>query len=152
MTAAGAPPDLSALYRQAVMEAVRTPRFRIEDLSGFSAVKTLKNALCGDVITAALTLDTHDHTLRAAWNGEGCFICQAAAELGATEMNGKTGAEAEKIIYNAFGFFDKNTEIHYMRPFSELKTISGRIKCVKLYWRAVSAALTDLNTEPHRDR
>ncbi len=133
--------NLRRIYQTKVTEAVRSPLFREENLSAFPGAVTKKNPLCGDVAVCLLRYDAEKNAIRPQWDGEGCLICAASAEIGCTKICGKTPAQVKKILYTAFTFFKAENPVpDFMEPFSGVKDVPSRLKCVKLFWDAAREA------------
>lgn len=95
---------MTRLYREEILQHARTPAYRgkIEEAD---ITASLANSTCGDSIT--LYLKTKDSCVeQAVFEGEGCLISQAAADMFAEHILGKTLNEIKSISKDEiFDFF-----------------------------------------------
>lgn len=94
------------LYRKEIIERYRFPRHRGEtkdaDLQG-----EVINELCGDEIILFIKLDKmRKKVVEARFNGEGCALMTASADIFCSELLGKSLAGLEDFKEdNLFSFF-----------------------------------------------
>lgn len=104
----------------------------------------LLNASCGDRLTVELVVErTGDGGRRVVdgrWNGQGCAIAQASADLMVGELIGKTVAETqelkgqfEKMIYKG----EAAEGLGELRALECVARMPARGKCAMLAWGVV---------------
>lgn len=148
--------DLNHLYQAMIMERSRKPKHK-GTLEHPTYRKELLNPTCGDAIVVELQCD--DPTITAVrFNGEGCAISMASADMMAQTLQGKTKEEALQLI----AFFDHlvggvRTQVdqeHWNKDtlkkqlgdaylLQGVKKFPARYKCAILAWRAVSLVLEE---------
>lgn len=104
------------------------------------------NPTCGDDIWVRLKMNG-DIIEDAAFNGDGCAISQASADIMIDMVKGKTKEQAMTLI-NIFLKMIKegvsDDELEVLEEASALKDIShmpARVKCAVLAWRTLAEAL-----------
>jgi nitrogen fixation NifU-like protein len=83
------------LYRELIIDRYKNPHFRGE-LNPHDITFEDDNPLCGDHIRIDLRLDG-DRVSEVAFDGHGCAISQASADLLAESIIGKTVDEVKQI-------------------------------------------------------
>lgn len=76
------------LYRELIVDRYQNPLYRGE-LDPNDITFEDDNPLCGDHIRIDLRLDEQERVVEAAFNGQGCAISQASADLLLEEIVGK---------------------------------------------------------------
>lgn len=76
------------LYRELIVDRYQNPLYRGE-LDPNDITFEDDNPLCGDHIRIDLRLDKQERVVEAAFNGQGCAISQASADLLLEEVVGK---------------------------------------------------------------
>lgn len=84
------------LYRELIIDRYKNPRFR-GTLNPHDITFEDDNPLCGDHIRIDLRVDESDHVSEVAFDGHGCAISQASADLLAETIIGKTLDEVKQI-------------------------------------------------------
>lgn len=84
------------LYRELIIDRYKTPHFR-GSLEPHDISFEDDNPLCGDHIRIDLRVDGDDRVSEVAFDGHGCAISQATADLLAESVLGKTLEEVKKI-------------------------------------------------------
>jgi len=77
------------LYREIIVERYKSPQFK-GHLEKVDISFQDENPLCGDVINIELTLDENGTVKNAAFDGHGCAISQASADLLLESIIGKS--------------------------------------------------------------
>lgn len=77
------------LYREIIVERYKSPHFK-GHLEKADIQFQDENPLCGDVINIELLLDDEKKVKAAAFDGHGCAISQASADLLLESILGKT--------------------------------------------------------------
>lgn len=105
-----------------------------------------ENPYCGDRVNLTLALDeTANNIEDIKFEGAGCALCLASADLMANAVKGKSIAEAlllvEQFSQMLLG------EIQFPSPLEKLNIMQSvsqfpmRVKCVTLAWHTLKAAL-----------
>lgn len=84
------------LYREQIIDRYRNPQFR-GSLDPHDISFEDDNPLCGDHIRIDLRLDSDQRVVEAAFDGKGCAISQASADLLLESIIGKTLDEVKAI-------------------------------------------------------
>lgn len=116
------------------------------DLDKFDIELEGVNPSCGDDIFLRLTLK--DGVIEnAAFNGDGCAISQASADIMIDMVKGKTKEQAmhlTRIFMKMIKEGVSEDELEELEEASALKDIShmpSRVKCAVLGWRTLAEAL-----------
>ena len=119
------------LYREIIIERYKRPRFqgRIENPD---IVYEDENPLCGDHIRVELKLDEAGRVQKARFQGEGCAISIAAADLLLESIQGKHVDEIKALpkefVFDLIG----------------LKLSPARVKCALLGYKVLKAGVYGL--------
>ena len=84
------------LYREVIIDRYKTPHYRGR-LDPHDIAFEDDNPLCGDHIVVTLRLDGDNHVSEAAFDGHGCAISQASADLLMESIVGKTLDEVKAL-------------------------------------------------------
>jgi nitrogen fixation NifU-like protein len=84
------------LYRELIIERYKNPQFR-GTLDPHDISYEDENPLCGDQIRIDLRVDENDHILDARFDGHGCAISQASADLLLESIQGKSLEEVRGL-------------------------------------------------------
>lgn len=84
------------LYRELIIDRYKNPHFR-GTLDPHDITFEDDNPLCGDHIRIDLRVDGEDRVSEVAFDGHGCAISQATADLLAESVVGKTLDEVKQI-------------------------------------------------------
>jgi len=84
------------LYREVIIEHYKNPGYR-GSLDPHDISFEDENPLCGDHIRIDLRVDENGKVKEAAFNGHGCAISQASADLLLESIIGKDVAEIKKM-------------------------------------------------------
>ena len=101
------------------------------------------NPLCGDKIVVTVSLDG-DTITDVKFDGEGCAISTASADLMAEVLTGKTVQDAKDIFqgFHELVAGDGTSEVpRKLEVFSGVREFPIRVKCATLAWHTVIAAL-----------
>ena len=105
------------------------------------------NPLCGDVVVVTLAVDG-DTIKEVKFDGEGCAISTASADLMADAIQGKTIEEARELFreFHACVTGDASSEgLGKLAVFEGVREFPLRVKCVTLVWHTLIAAFDDGN-------
>jgi len=84
------------LYREVIIERYKNPIYRGE-LNPNDITFEDENPLCGDQIRIDVRVDPDNRVTEAAFNGHGCAISQASADLLLESIVGKTIDEVKSL-------------------------------------------------------
>lgn len=84
------------LYRQLIIERYKDPLFR-GSLDPHDISFEDDNPLCGDHIRIDIRLDSDDRVSEAVFDGHGCAISQASADLLLESIQGKPLEEVKRL-------------------------------------------------------
>lgn len=135
---------MRSFYDEVLLDHNMYPRYKGELEKG-NVQQELVNASCGDKLTIDLLMDG-EHVVDARWNGHGCAISQAAADLMVETIIDKDWDEIENLYKEVsklvVGKMSKK-EIEKLGELGALETIArmpARVKCAKLPWQIVELA------------
>jgi len=139
---------LDGLYQQIIVDHSRNPR-HFGPLPAANRRAVGDNPVCGDHIEVALVLDPSARITAAAFQGAGCAIATASASMMTAAVLGRTPDEAralaerlERIVTGEAPDADAGD----LAALSGVARFPVRIKCARLPWRALQAALSDGTT------
>jgi len=141
--------NLRDLYQQVILERYKKPKHR-----GVTApVHRLQrghNPSCGDTIELTVQLnEVGDRIEDVKFEGEGCAIAMASADLMAEAMRGKSTDEALEMVQRFQSMMQGNAEFPTeQRKLNVMQGVSQfpvRIKCATLTWHTLKAALESSN-------
>lgn len=119
------------LYREIIIERYKHPRFKGR-MENPDIVYEDENPLCGDHIRVELKLDETGHVQEARFQGEGCAISIAAADLLLESIQGKHVDEIKALpkefVFDLIG----------------LKLSPARVKCALLGYKVLKAGVYGL--------
>ncbi|MFB2881198.1 Fe-S cluster assembly sulfur transfer protein SufU [Floridanema aerugineum] len=137
--------NLRDLYQQVILERYKTPRHKGKT-NPVHRYQKGHNPSCGDTIELTLQLnDAGDTIVDAKFEGEGCAISMASADLMAEALKGKTVTDALEMVERFQGMMKGEAE--FPKELRKLNVMQGvaqfpvRIKCANLTWHALKAAL-----------
>jgi nitrogen fixation NifU-like protein len=144
--------NLRDLYQQVILEHYKKPKYKGKT-NPVDRYQKGHNPSCGDTIELTLHLDAiQEKIVDAKFDGEGCAIAIASADLMAEAVKGKTIAEALEMISRFQTMMKGETE--FPQEQRKLNVMQGvaqfpvRIKCANLSWHTLKAALESANTNP----
>ncbi|PIQ83181.1 MAG: SUF system NifU family Fe-S cluster assembly protein [Candidatus Omnitrophica bacterium CG11_big_fil_rev_8_21_14_0_20_63_9] len=136
--------QLDELYREVILDHFKNPTHTGE-LPEAQVKVDGANPLCGDELTFHLKLDA-GRIAQVRFKGKGCAISQAAASMLATQLEGKTTAEAQHLI-DALKRLMQGQEPNPSIDLGDLEALAGvrkfpvRVKCAALSWNVVEQGL-----------
>lgn len=137
--------NLRDLYQQVILEHYKKPRHRGKTEPAHRQQRG-HNPSCGDTIELTLRLnDAGDRIEDVKFEGEGCAIAMASADLMADALRGRGVAEALEMVQRFQGMMKGETE--FPKELRKLNVMQGvsqfpvRIKCATLTWHTLKAAL-----------
>ena len=87
------------LYREQIIERYKNPQYRGR-LNPHDIAFEDDNQVCGDHIGITIRIDENGHVAEAAFDGHGCAISQASADLLIESIHGKTLDEVKALTKN----------------------------------------------------
>ncbi|KOR36886.1 MULTISPECIES: Fe-S cluster assembly sulfur transfer protein SufU [Planktothricoides] len=143
--------NLRDLYQQVILERYKTPRHK-GTTSPVHCRQRGHNPSCGDTIEITVQLNqAGDRIEDVKFEGEGCAISMASADLMAEALQGKTISEALEMVKRFQGMMKGEGE--FPKEHRKLNVMQGvaqfpvRIKCANLSWHALKAALESPNPD-----
>jgi nitrogen fixation NifU-like protein len=137
--------NLRDLYQQVILEHYKKPRHKGKTTPVHRYQKG-HNPSCGDTIELTLQLDGTGNTIEdVKFEGEGCAIAMASADLMADALRGKRVDEALEMVQRfqnmmkGQGEFPK--ELRKLNVMQGVSQFPVRIKCANLTWHTLKAAL-----------
>ncbi len=147
--------DLKQLYREIVNEHNLHPSHK-HDLDGATLKLRGVNPSCGDDIT--LQLRMKDGMIEAgSFNGSGCAISQASADMMLDLIIGKKEEEAEQladIFMRMIKGEATEEEIESLDEAAALQNVShmpARVKCVQLGWRTFNEMILEKDSDQEQE-
>ena len=144
-----------SFYNEILTEHNMRPEFK-HDLPDADIVLEGVNPSCGDDIFLKLKLEG-DTIADAAFEGDGCAISQASADIMLSMIVGKKKDEAlrmGKTFMKMIKGEASEEEIDYLEEASALRDIAhmpARVKCAVLGWRTLKEALGDEDEDDEED-
>lgn len=137
--------NLRDLYQQVILERYKKPRHKGKT-DPVDRYQKGHNPSCGDTIELTLSLNETGEQIQAVkFEGEGCAIAIASADLMAEALRGKSVQEALSMVQQ-FQQMMKG-EAEFPQELRKLNVLGGvaqfpvRIKCANLTWHTLKAAL-----------
>jgi len=137
--------NLRDLYQQVILERYKKPRHRgkTEPVDRFQRGH---NPSCGDTIELTLSLNEAGDRIEAVkFEGEGCAIAMASADLMAEALTGQSVETALQMVQQFQDMMKGGVE--FPQEFRKLNVMQGvsqfpvRIKCATLTWHTLKAAI-----------
>ena len=142
--------DLNKLYQQTILEHNKNPRnFRRPENANFEAEGY--NPLCGDRIDVALFCK-EDAIADIGFLGSGCAISRASASMMTAAINGKSIAEAMRVLEAVSNMLHSESSIDLgdLNALSGVRQFPVRIKCAELPWQTLLTAIQKATTKSQR--
>ncbi len=139
--------DLKQMYREIVNEHNLHPTHKHDTVSP-SVVLRGVNPSCGDDINLQLKIENGIIT-DGSYNGSGCAISQASADMMLDLIIGKTEEEAKKtadIFLRMIKGEASEEEIESLDEAAALQNVSlmpARVKCAQLGWRTLNEIIEE---------
>jgi nitrogen fixation NifU-like protein len=137
--------NLRNLYQQVILEHYKKPRHRGQT-SPVDRSHRGHNPSCGDTIELTVQLNEAQTQIEdVKFEGEGCAIAMASADLMAGAMRGKSLDEAKEMVERFQRMMKGDAE--FPKELRKLNVMQGvaqfpvRIKCATLTWHTLKAAL-----------
>ncbi len=137
--------NLRELYQQVILDRYKNPRHK-GTTNPVHRHQRGHNPSCGDTIELTVQLnDTEDGIEDVKFEGEGCAIAMASADLMAEALRGKPITEALEMVEKFQGMM--KGQVEFPKELRKLNVMQGvsqfpvRIKCATLTWHTLKAAL-----------
>ncbi|MFP4382805.1 MAG: Fe-S cluster assembly sulfur transfer protein SufU [Spirochaetia bacterium] len=135
------------LYREIIMENYRSTKNK-HTLEGAVRHHEGANPSCGDDIELFLMLEDGKVT-DVSYEGIGCSICLASANMLCDAVKGMTLPEVDELIGMFKGMLTREEEPEFPEELSDLEAMQGvrkyplRIKCALLAWTTLEEMLEE---------
>ena len=140
--------QINALYQEMILDHYRRPRNKGE-IENPDETIVMKNPLCGDEIQLDVSV-RGQRLVGLAWKGAGCSISQASASMLAESVEGKSVADAYRVVG---AFKQMMLEGAPADGLGDLEALQGvrkfpvRVKCALLAWNVLQDALEQAHVE-----
>ncbi len=145
--------DSRDLYQDIILDRGRNPRHR-RALDPFDAQARGDNPMCGDQIEVRVKFAPDQSVAEAAYEGRGCAIMLASADLMAEAAHGHDAA-AIRALAAKFAALARTGEapdgaenLSALQVFAGVSEYPSRVKCATLPWTALIAALDAAQETP----
>lgn len=137
--------NLRDLYQQVILERYKKPRNRGKT-APIDRYQKGHNPSCGDTIELTVQLnESGDRIEDVKFEGEGCAIAMASADLMADALRGRSTREAMEMVQTFQSMMRGEAEFpHDLRKLNVMQGVAQfpvRIKCANLSWHTVKAAI-----------
>lgn len=136
--------DVRDLYQETILRHARTPLHRVA-VDPFDAEAAGDNPLCGDRCQVRIRFGAAGELAEIGWQGRGCAISMASADLMAEAATGQTPDQARALAADFATLVRGGTPARALENLQALAGVSeypSRIKCALLPWAALTAALS----------
>ena len=147
--------DIKSLYREIVNEHNLYPGHKA-DLESPTIVLNGINPSCGDDINLQLLIK--DGVIEdAAFNGSGCAVSQASADMMCDLVIGKTQDEALRLSEIFMGMIrgtateEEKAELDEAASLEDIAHMPARVKCATLGWRTMKEIVEKLKASGTTD-
>lgn len=143
--------EMIEIYKQVIIENTKEKEHK-KEIEGIS--KEGVNPSCGDELKIYVKMDDTNSIIdEISFTGRGCAISEAAANIMAEILKGKTKEEAKKIITTFFDMIKLNeTDDEKLMEilgdayaFKNISYMPSRVKCAFLSWKTLEKILEELN-------
>jgi SUF system feS assembly protein, nifU family len=143
--------EMIEIYKQVIIENTKEKEHK-KEIEGIS--KEGVNPSCGDELKIYVKMDATNSIIdEISFTGRGCAISEAAANIMAEILKGKTKEEAKKIITTFFDMIklNKTDDEKLMEilgdayAFKNISYMPSRVKCAFLSWKTLEKILEELN-------
>ncbi len=144
--------DLKSLYREIVNEHNLHPAHKC-DIEAPDMILRGVNPSCGDDIYLQLKIDENGIVTEGGFNGSGCAISQASADMMLDLIIGKNKDEALRDAEKFMGMVRSTASEEEIESLDEAAALSdiahmpARVKCATLGWKTMQRMLRDGENE-----
>lgn len=147
--------DIKSLYREIVNEHNLHPTHK-HDLQNPTMVLNGVNPSCGDDINLQLLIKD-GRIADAAFNGSGCAVSQASADMMCDLVIGKDESEAAHLADIFMRMIkgkvtdEEKEELDEAASLEDVAHMPARVKCATLGWRTMKEMIDDLQKNGLKD-
>lgn len=138
--------DLRDLYQEVILDHGRRPRHG-HRLAAYDVTAKGDNPMCGDRVQVFVKYDENGKIAQAGFEGRGCAISIASADLMAETVVG-LGTNDARVLFDRFREMartgqcpDCDETMERLQPLAGVHEFPSRVKCATLPWHALVAAL-----------
>jgi nitrogen fixation NifU-like protein len=138
------------LYREIILENYKSTKNR-RPIEGAGYHQEGVNPSCGDDIELYLSSDGERIT-DVSYDGMGCSICLASANMLCEAIRGMTVGEAEELVNRVKGMLTRGETPEFPDGAEDLEAIQGvsqfpvRVKCALLSWNTLNGILDEIRS------
>lgn len=138
--------DLKQIYREIVNEHNLHPAHK-HDLIAPTYVLNGVNPTCGDDVNIQLKMDMEGIITEASFNGSGCAVSQASADIMMDQIIGMTKNEALELVETFMAMVhgtatsEQLEELDEAAALSDVAHMPARAKCATLAWHTLEKIL-----------
>lgn len=143
------------LYREIILDHYKSTKNR-KRMPDAALHLEGANPSCGDDIELFLEMD--DGKIKdISFEGMGCSICLASADMMCEAFRGKTVEEAKGIFERFKGMLTRNEEPEFSDDIADLEAMQGvrkfplRIKCALLAWSTAKELVGDTSSSGEKN-
>ncbi|HBB31366.1 MAG TPA: SUF system NifU family Fe-S cluster assembly protein [Cyanobacteria bacterium UBA8803] len=148
------PINQRSLHQQIIVDRSKKPRHqgKTNPVDGYYRGH---NPLCGDTIELTLQLNsTGDRIEDVKFEGQGCAIAIASADLMADAVRGKSVEEVVSMVQcfrdMVMGQYEFPQELRKLNVLQGISQFPVRIKCATLSWHTLKAVLESSHLTQHK--
>ena len=140
--------DLKQIYREIVNEHNLHPGHK-GDLIRPCYIREGVNPTCGDDINLQLAIDDDGVITEASFNGSGCAVSQASADIMLEMIEGKTKEEALELVdtfmemVHGTATEEQIEELEEAAALQDVAHMPARAKCATLGWHTLEKVLRE---------
>ena len=140
--------DLKQIYREIVNEHNLHPGHK-GDLIRPCYTREGVNPTCGDDINLQLAIDDNGVITEASFNGSGCAVSQASADIMLEMVEGKTKEEALALVdtfmemVHGTATEEQIEELEEAAALQDVAHMPARVKCATLGWHTLEKVLRE---------
>ena len=142
--------DLRDLYQEVILDHGRRPRHAHRP-ENFDATAKGDNPMCGDRVQVYVKFGPDDSIAEAGFEGRGCAISIASADLMAETVAGRSKTDV-RALFEALRKMATTGEspacggaleeaLERLQPLAGVHEYPSRVKCATLPWHALIAAI-----------
>ena len=136
-------------YRQIILSRSKNPR-HFGQTDPVHLYQKGKNPYCGDTVEITVTLDKKTQTITdLKFQGSGCALCLASADLMIETVKGKSIADVLEIVEQfhqvMLGQAELTPSLHKLKAIEGAKRYPVKIKCTTLAWHTFKAAISNIS-------
>ena len=139
------------LYREIILDNYKSTRNR-RRLDKADHHQEGVNPSCGDDIELFLNVED-DQVKEVTYEGVGCSICMASANMLCEALGGASVDEAGRILEKVRGMLTRSEDPDFPEQAADIEALQGvrnfpvRVKCAMLAWNTLSQILEEIDPE-----